>query len=105
MYKDGRTYFGDKNCWFDSYSCNSICCLINQDFPRYKCSTDPKGEISSQEYGISTFYVKVADDVSHIYRMKSCMLFDEVRIERGLFLNSTNLDEMLDKLKLLVIFS
>jgi hypothetical protein len=105
MYKDGRTYFGDKNCWFENYSCNSIQCLINQDFPRYKCSTDPSGEISSQEYGIGKFYVKVAGDVSRIYRLESCMLFDEVRIERGIWLNPTNFGETLDKLKLWVIFS
>ncbi len=102
---DGRTYFGDKNCWFENYSCNSLRCMINRDFPRYKCSTDSQGEISSRQYGIERFYVKVAGDVSYIYRLESCMLFDEIRIERALWLNSTNLDQTLDKLKMLAIFS
>ena len=91
--------------FFYRYSCNSIACMVNSDFPRYICSTDKDGAICWQEYALGNFYVKVSDNGRLIYKLISCMLDGEVKIARPLWLNPTNLDYTLDKLKLMVTFS
>ena len=91
--------------FFYQYSCNSINCMVNNDFPRYLCGTDKDDNVCWQEYALGDFYVKVSDYGSLIYKLTSCMLEDEVKISRPLWLNPTNFDHTLDKLKLMVTFS
>jgi len=86
-------------------SCNSLTCMVNMDFPRYICGTDKDGNVCYQEYAIGDFYVKVSDVGSRIYKLISCMLEDEIKIERPMWIDATNLDWTLDKLKLWAIFS
>lgn len=103
MYFDGYALgrFGE----YKGYSCNTITCLVNEDFPRYKCHADQSEMLAQEEYALGDFYVKVFEDYSLIYQLRACMLMDQVKIERRLFLNHINMDQTLDKLKLLVIFS
>jgi hypothetical protein len=88
-----------------SYSCNSINCMVNNDFPRYVDTIDCNGNIFEQEYALDTYYVKVGRNSSRIYQLHAAMLVDEVAIARPIWLNVTNFDQTLDKLKLWVIFS
>lgn len=103
MYFDGYVLGLNGEC--ESYACHSISCLINQDFPRYKCQVNKANKIVREEYGLGTFYVRVYEEDSLVYQLKACMLFGELKIARQLFLNRTNLDQTLDKLKMLAIFS
>ena len=102
LHFDGYNY-GER--WLFKYACNSINCMVDRDFPRYLCSLDPDNNISSREYALGKFYVKVRQDYSLIYQLKSCMLMDEVWIPRALWLNSRNLERTLDTLRLCVTFS
>ena len=90
---------------FTRYSCDSIRCMLRNDFPRYICGTDKGGRICWQEYGLGDFYVKVSDYGTRIYKLVAAMLEDEVSISRPMWINPENLDETLDKLKMWVIFS
>lgn len=102
MYFDGYALgrFGET----ENFTCGTIACLVNQDWPRYKCQI-AHGLMVQQEYALGDFYVKVYDEYSLIYQVRACMLFDQVKIARQLWLNPTNFEQTLDKLKLLVIFS
>jgi len=91
--------------FFYRYTCYSIECMVNNDFPRYICGTDKEGSVCWQEYALGSFYVKVSDNGCLIYRLESCMLTNEIKIARPLWLNPTNFDHTLDKLKLMVTFS
>lgn len=105
LYQDGHEYIGNYG-WYFKYSCNSIACMVNNDFPRYKLVVkESDSSISEQEYALGDFYVKVDLVNTRIYKLVSCMLSGEVNIARALWLNPTNLDNMLDKLKLMVTFS
>lgn len=90
---------------FNDYRCFSITCMVNNDFPRYICGTDSSDKICWQEYALGNFYAKVSDFGTRIYKLRSSMLMDEVKIARPLWLNSTNSEWLLDKLKLWVTFS
>jgi hypothetical protein len=90
---------------FYTYCCTSIKCMVNNDFPRYIDTIDCNGNIVEQEYALGNYYVKVGWGTSRIYHLVACMLRDEVTIARPVWLNSTNFDQTLDKLKLWVIFS
>jgi hypothetical protein len=103
LWQDGYQKLGIAGWQFD-YSCNSISCMINNDFPRYKCSIGPD-KMYNQEYGLGTFYVKVDTTGSTIYLLKGYMLVDGVSLPRPFWLNFTNMAETLDKLKLIAIFS
>lgn len=108
LYDDGVRHMSGKyeeDGEYYKYFCSSIKCMVNNDFPRYVDTMDCNGNIVEQEYALGTYYVKVGQDNSRIYRLEVCMLHDEVTIARPIWLNSTNLDQTLDKLKLLVIFS
>lgn len=94
----------DESLFYD-YRCFSIQCMVNNDFPRYICGTDREGNICWQEYALGNFYAKVSDFGSHIYQLRSAMLVDEVKVSRPFWLNSTNFEQVLDKLKLCVTFS
>jgi len=102
MHKEPKVPIDDL---FYDYRCFSIACMVNNDFPRYICGTDSGGKICWQEYALGGFYAKVSDMGTSIYGLRSAMLVDEVRIDRPLWINSTNLDWTLDKLKLLITFS
>lgn len=81
------------------YSCTSIKCMVNNDFPRYICGTDKENNICFQEYAIGKFYIKVNDYGTSIYELIACMLDDEVKVPQSLWLNSTNSERLLDKLR------
>lgn len=102
MNKDTKLSIDDL---FYDYRCFSIACMVNNDFPRYICGTDFKGNICWQEYALGGFYAKVNDYGTRIYQLHSSMLVDEVKIPKPLWLNSTNSEWLLDKLKLWVTFS
>lgn len=105
LYRDGHEYIGNSG-WYFKYSCNSIMCMVNNDFPRYKLTVkESDNSISEREYALGDFYVKVSPTRTLIYKLVFCMLNDEVKIERALWLNPTNFDHTLDKLKLMVTFS
>lgn len=87
------------------YCCTSIACMVNNDFPRYIEIVDVNGHIVKQEYAVGNFYVKVGEDISLVYKLISCMLQDEVKIARALWLNPENSEQTLDKLKMLITFS
>src|SRR5271170_1865802 len=75
------------------YICANHGCFVHNDFPRYKISIDGRGTLFEQEYAFDDFYVKVFPDISLIYRLEGCMLTDEVRIPRALWLNPTNIPQ------------
>jgi hypothetical protein len=105
LYKEGHKYIGNDG-WYSKYTCSSIACMVNNDFPRYKILvSELDHSIEEQEYAIEDFYVKVSEHGSHIYKLISCMLNDEVSIARPIWLNPTNFEETLDKLKIMVMFS
>lgn len=89
------------------YSCISSECKMPGNFPRYRCSAlDHDDRIIQQEYAITKgMYVRVNRHGTTISKLESAMTSDDVRISRSLWLNSTNYDEVLDKLKMCVIFS
>ena len=103
MYFNGHVLGDNGEC--EEYACHSIPCLVNTEYPRYKCQIDEGKKIVGEEYMLGTFYVEVYEDTTLIQRLQSGMLFDQVKIHRPIFLNPTNSDQTLDKLKLLVIFS
>lgn len=109
LYSDGVTHYaGTQHLDYEEYYkyfCSSISCMVNNDFPRYVDILDVNGNIVEQEYALGNYYVKVGKDNSRIYRLEVCMLHDEVNIGRSVWLNPTNLDQTLDKLKMWVIFS
>lgn len=88
-----------------SFQCAEPSCWVDGEFPRYMGLFNDKGEWLSQEYALGTFYAKVYPTGTCIYRMMSCMLMDEVKIPRALWLNLTNTDATLDKIRTLIIFS
>jgi hypothetical protein len=89
------------------YSCHNDSCLVNHDFSRYKIEIDTDEKLINQEYAIDKFYVRVYSEHndSLIYRMQSCMLEDEIKIPRALWLNSTNIVQTLTTIKTLIMFS
>lgn len=103
MYFDGYVLGDAGEC--ESYSCNSIACLVNTEFPRYKCVIDTDKVMVQEEYCIQDIYVKVYEDYSLVYHLVSCSLRDQLQIQRRLFLNPTNIRQTLDKLRMLVMFS
>ncbi len=84
---------------FADYRCFSIQCMINNDFPRYICLTDKDGNLCSQEYSGHNFYAKVSDQGTTIYRLRSAMLTEDVKVPEALWINPTNFEEALDKLQ------
>ena len=90
---------------FYDYRCFSIACMVNNDFPRYICGTDKEGNICWQEYALGKLYAKVSDFGTRIYALRASMLLDEVKVPKPFWLNSTNSEWLLDKLKLWVTFS
>lgn len=103
MYFDGYVLGEEGEC--EGYSCNTISCLVNTEFPRYKCVVDADKAMVQQEYCIEDIYVKAYSDCSLIYHLISCALHDQVLIQRSLFVNPTNIRQTLDKLRMLVMFS
>ncbi len=81
------------------YSCTSISCMVNNDFPRYMCGTDSEGKMCWQEYALGKFYVKVNDYGTSIYKLIACMLDDEVKVPQSLWLNPINSEQTLDRLR------
>lgn len=103
LYSDGlRWYFGTQSVEGTErykYSCSSIACMVHNDFPRYICETDKDGNICWQEYAAGHVYVKVSDAGSKLYRLVSCMLTEDVQVPEALWLNSTNFEATLDKVR------
>jgi hypothetical protein len=102
MYYDLLTRFmgiNEEDGKFHKYSCRSIACMVNNDFPRYLDVRTYNGKIIEQEYATGSFYAKVFPDQTKIYRLMSCMLVDEVKIEQPLWLNSINFENTLDKVQ------
>lgn len=92
--------------WTTDYCCRNDKCFIN-NFPRYRCSFDPSIGLLKEEYALDSFYVKV-DRLTHqtsIFRLNYAVIEDQVTVARLIWLNSTNSQETLDKLKICVIFS
>jgi hypothetical protein len=90
---------------YTSFACNESSCWVDGEFPRYMGLLDENNKMISQEYALESFYAKVYPEGTCIYRMMHCMLMDEVKIPRALWLNLTNTDATLDKLKFCVTFS
>jgi len=96
--------FCQQEMWVDNYqviktiSCNSIDCMVNNDFSRYRCGTDTLDKLCWQEYALGHLYVKVNDNGTSIYRLVSCMLVEEVKVPQALWLNPINLEATLDRL-------
>lgn len=103
MYFDGYVLGVHGEC--EGFSCNSIPCLVNTEFPRYKCHLSKDEQIVYEEYALGDFYVKVYEEDSLIHKLMSSALIDQVVIKRSLWLNHTNMGQTLDKLKMMVIFS
>lgn len=103
MHFDGYVLGLSGEC--EEHVCGNLKCLVNDDYTRYRCQINKEGQIVREEYTLGNFRVRVYEEDSLIYRYEACMLFGETKIPRQLFLNHTNLDQTLDKLKLLVIFS
>lgn len=103
LYFDGYVLGDEGEC--EGYSCNTIACLVNTEFPRYKCVVNDIKALTQEEYCIEDIYVKVYPEYSLIYHLVSCALKDQVQIQRSLFLNPTNIRQTLDKLRMLVMFS
>lgn len=102
--KNGGDVFADGGRYKHMYCVNDSCREVH-GCPQYIAVVDKDGNIFRQEYALGNFYVKVFTDVSLIYRMDYCSLWDEVRIPRSLWLNPINTAETLDKLKFCVTFS
>ncbi len=81
------------------YSCTSIACMVNNDFPRYIVGTDKEEKVCWQEYAIGNFYLKVNANETSIYKLIACMLDDEVKVPYPLWLNDINSDRTLDKVR------
>lgn len=103
MWFDGYVLGEHGEC--ESFACNSIPCLVNTEFPRYKCVVNKASKLVQEEYCIEDIYVKAYEDYTLIYKLMSCALQDQIQIQRTLFLNRTNIQQTLDKLKMMVIFS
>lgn len=82
-----------------SYWCHNLFCMINNDFPRYVCVTDEAGNISAQEFATPAFYAKVNDYGTTIYRLVHCFLMQTTSIPEPLWLNPTNFESTLDKVR------
>jgi hypothetical protein len=97
--------YGNKTFNWKTFRCSEVSCWVNEEFPRYLGTINGDGNFETQEYALGPYYVKVYPTGSCIYKMISCMLMDEVKVPRALWLNVTNTDATLDKLKMCVIFS
>ncbi len=93
LWKDDRKDSGFK------YSCTSIACMVNNDFPRYICEINKEDKMCWQEYALGNFYVKVGDNGTSIYKLVACLLEDEVKVPQPLWLNPINSERTLDKLR------
>jgi hypothetical protein len=102
--KNGGDVFADGGRYEHMY-CENESCHVFGEFTRYIAIVDKDEKLFRQEYSIGNFYVKVFPEVSIIYKMKSFLLTNEVRIPRALWLNPINTAETLDKLKFCVTFS
>lgn len=100
-----ETLVGNETKNWKHYRCNQEDCWYNGEFSRYVALVNEKGEFATQEYGLGPFYVKVYPGGSVISRVLGYILTDDVKIPRPLWLNVTNMDATLDKLKFCVIFS
>lgn len=88
-----------------SFVCEDLSCRVDGEFPRYLGLISEYGDMMSQGYALGSFYVKVYPGGTCIYRLMSYMLMDEVKIPRAMWLNLTNTDATLDKIRTLIIFS
>jgi hypothetical protein len=87
------------------YRCNEIDCWYKGEFSRYVVVVNDNGEIATQEYSLGSYYVKIYPSGSVIYRLVGYVLVDGVVVPRAFWLNPTNIDATLDKLKMCVTFS
>ena len=85
--------------FFIQYTCHSIPCLVNNDFPRYLVGTDQAGSVCWQEYAFDGFYAKVSDYGTRIYKLVSCLLDAEVHTPDALWIDETNYRTILDRLR------
>ena len=83
---------------YTSYACCAIGCLVNNDFPRYKCVADKDERLLNQDYALGPFFVRVIGSESHIYKLRSCMLFEEVVVPESILLNPENFERTLVRL-------
>lgn len=84
------------------FQCNE--CRVD-DLSKYREVLDDNLDLVQQEYRLGNFYVMVFPHRSSILRIDGYDLRDEIKIPRALWLNSSNIDATLDKIKLLVTFS
>lgn len=94
MYFDGER----KTDLLRQYSCCNLNCMVNNDFPRYRCGTDKADQLCWEDYALGGFYVKVSDQGSRLFKLTSCLLLDEVMLPESLWLNVANLSTSLDRL-------
>lgn len=94
----------------DSFACRWVHCTVNNDIPRYYCmivKTDTSNRLLEEEYAIDNLYIIVdgLNQTTKIYKLDSCILLDEIKINRAEWLNHKNLETTLDRLKIVIMFS
>jgi len=96
-----------KDKFITTHACYDSTC-INDDMPRYKEIYENTSESLIERYFMmGGYYIQVSykNNWTVISRLEACLLFDSVQIPTALKIDLTNPLDILNKVKLFMIFS
>lgn len=91
-----------------SYYCDAPHCVVNGDMTRYETNyQNYPTKLISRTFIIDNTYIQIdyINNRTVISRLEACFLFDSVEVPRALEVNLKNPYELLDKIRMLMIFS
>lgn len=91
-----------------SYYCDAPDCVVSGDMARYEANyQNYPTELISRALiiGNTNIQIDYVNNRTVISRLEACFLFDSVEVPRALEINLKNPYELLDKIRMLMIFS
>jgi phenolic acid decarboxylase len=89
------------------YACVENNCIVD-DMPRYQIAyNNYPTYLLFKTFMLNNFYVQInySDNETVISRLKACFLFDTIKLRRALSVDFNNLQDLIDKINTLLIFS
>ena len=91
-----------------AYYCDAPDCVVGGDMTRYEVSYQKyPTKLLSRVFIIDNTYIQISYTYNRtvVSRLEACFLFDTVEIPRALEVNLKNPYELLDKIRMLMMFS
>ena len=91
-----------------TYYCGATDCVVSGDMARYEANyQNYPTKLVSRSFIIDNTYIQIdyVNNKTVISRLEACFLYDSVEVPRALEVNLKNPYELLDKVRVLMIFS